>query len=138
MTGGRVIDPAQGIDRLADVLLKDGVVEAVTDAPGTVPGGYEVIDATGLVVAPGFIDIHTHLYPAEMGSMYLAGPDNLITYHYLKVETSRNLPLNEVEGFNLLPTDQQADIVWKTLFAGDASPISEAQLGIVTVMSALG
>ena len=61
ITGGRVIDPAQGIDRLADVLLKDGVVEAVTDAPGTAPDGYEVIDATGLVVAPGFIDIHTHL-----------------------------------------------------------------------------
>jgi dihydroorotase len=61
ITGGRVIDPAQGIDRLADVLLKDGVVEAITDAPGTAPGGYDVIDVTGLVVAPGFIDIHTHL-----------------------------------------------------------------------------
>ena len=84
------------------------------------------------------VDIHTHLYPAEMGPMYLAGPDELITYHYLKAETSRHLPLNEVEGFNNLPTDQQADIVWKTLFAGDSSPISEAQLGIVTVMSTLG
>jgi len=84
------------------------------------------------------VDIHTHLYPAEMGPMYLAGPDELITYHYLKAETSRHLPLNEVEGFNNLPTDQQADVVWKTLFAGDSSPISEAQLGIVTVMSTLG
>ncbi len=84
------------------------------------------------------VDIHTHLYPAEMGPMYLAGPDELITYHYLKAETSRHLPLNKVEGFNNLPTDQQADIVWKTLFTGDSSPISEAQLGIVTVMSTLG
>ena len=61
ITGGRVIDPAQAIDRLADVLLKDGLVEAVTDAPGDTPEGYDVVDATGFVVAPGFIDIHTHL-----------------------------------------------------------------------------
>ena len=61
ITGGRVIDPAQGIDRLADVLLKDGLVEAVTDAPGETPDGYDVVDATGFVVAPGFIDVHTHL-----------------------------------------------------------------------------
>lgn len=84
------------------------------------------------------VDIHTHLYPAQMGPMYLAGPDELITYHYLKAETSRNLSLDKVEGFNNLPTDQQADIVWQTLFVGESSPISEAQLGIVTVMSALG
>ena len=61
ITGGRVIDPAQGIDRLADVLLKDGLVVAVTDAPGDTPEGYDVVDATGFVVAPGFIDVHTHL-----------------------------------------------------------------------------
>ena len=84
------------------------------------------------------VDIHTHLYPAQMGPMYLAGPDELITYHYLKAETSRSLSLDKVESFNNLPTDQQADIVWQTLFAGDSSPISEAQLGIVTVMSSLG
>lgn len=84
------------------------------------------------------VDIHTHLYPAAMGPLFLGGPDELVTYHYLKAETSRHLPLSEVEGFNNLPTDQQADVVWKTLFAGDSSPISEAQLGVVTVMSALG
>ncbi|MDP6273967.1 MAG: dihydroorotase [Dehalococcoidia bacterium] len=61
IVGGRVLDPVQGIDRLADVLLKDGIVEAITGAPGDVPDGYHVIDATGLVVAPGFIDVHTHL-----------------------------------------------------------------------------
>jgi dihydroorotase len=57
--GGRVLDPANGVDMTGDVLVEDGVVEAVgakLEAAGT-----RIIDATGLVVAPGFIDLHTHL-----------------------------------------------------------------------------
>jgi dihydroorotase len=58
--GGRVIDPASGRDEVADVLLAGGKVEAVGQGLGT-PDGVETIDAGGLVVAPGFIDLHTHL-----------------------------------------------------------------------------
>ena len=58
--GGRVIDPASGRDELADVLLAGGKVEAVGRGLGT-PDGAETIEASGLVVAPGFIDLHTHL-----------------------------------------------------------------------------
>lgn len=59
---GRVIDPAQGIDRIADVLISDGKITEVTEAPlENVPEGHAVTDANGLVVAPGFIDLHTHL-----------------------------------------------------------------------------
>ncbi len=62
ITNGRVIDPAQGLDRVADVLVADGKIAEITDAPLTeVPDGYEAIDASGLVVTPGFIDLHTHL-----------------------------------------------------------------------------
>ncbi len=57
---GRVIDPAQNIDRTADVLLADGVVQAVSPHVDP-PEGCAVIDASGLVVAPGFIDLHCHL-----------------------------------------------------------------------------
>ena len=57
--GGRVIDPSQDIDRVADVLLADGAVSAVdADIP---QGDAQLIDASGLVVCPGFIDLHTHL-----------------------------------------------------------------------------
>ena len=85
------------------------------------------------------VDIHTHLYPASMGALYLAGPDELLTYHYLKAECSRMLPEGvSVAAFNNMPTAEQADVIWRRLFVGNSSPISEAQLGVVTVMSRLG
>jgi len=56
---GRVIDPASGHDGPGDVLIEDGRVAAVA---GHLDGaGTEVLDASGLVVAPGFIDMHVHL-----------------------------------------------------------------------------
>ncbi len=56
---GRVIDPASGRDRVADVLIEDSLVAAVGE--GLEAGGAEIFDAAGLVVAPGFVDIHVHL-----------------------------------------------------------------------------
>lgn len=58
--GGRLIDPGQGFDGVADVLLVDGAVRAVATHIDP-PEGARVIDATGLVVSPGFIDVHCHL-----------------------------------------------------------------------------
>jgi dihydroorotase len=55
---GRVIDPASRTDSVADVLIVDGKVAAV--GAGLSSPGAEVFDATGLIVAPGFIDIHVH------------------------------------------------------------------------------
>ena len=61
--GGRVLDPGQGIDQLGDVLLQEGVVSWVAPAGhrNPAPQGCDVLDARGLVVCPGFIDLHTHL-----------------------------------------------------------------------------
>ena len=62
ITGGRVIDPAQGIDRVADVLISNGKIDEVTSSSsGKTPDGYEQIDASGKIVSPGFVDLHTHL-----------------------------------------------------------------------------
>lgn len=58
--GGRVVDPSQGVDRIADLLLQDGVVCGM-DRQIEPPDGTRVIDATGMVVCPGFIDLHCHL-----------------------------------------------------------------------------
>ncbi|HEX3743172.1 MAG TPA: dihydroorotase [Bryobacteraceae bacterium] len=56
---GRVIDPASHADRIADVLIVDGRISGV--APDLSAPNAEVFDATGMVVAPGFIDMHVHL-----------------------------------------------------------------------------
>ncbi|WP_159999423.1 amidohydrolase family protein [Roseomonas sp. 18066] len=57
ISGGRVVDPASGTDAVADIVVQDGRIAAI----GTNLGEAErVIDAAGLVVAPGFIDLHAH------------------------------------------------------------------------------
>ncbi len=58
--GGRVIDPAQDFDKTANLLVKDGRIEWLGE--GEPPeAGYAVLEADGLVVCPGFIDLHCHL-----------------------------------------------------------------------------
>ncbi|HTE04030.1 MAG TPA: dihydroorotase [bacterium] len=58
--GGRVIDPATGVDREADVLLAEGRIAAI-DASISPGGRHRVIDARNLLVAPGLVDMHVHL-----------------------------------------------------------------------------
>ncbi|WP_193771522.1 dihydroorotase [Candidatus Magnetaquicoccus inordinatus] len=64
--GGRVIDPAHGRDETADVLIVDGVIQAVGRLEFTAQ--CRVIEAEGLVVAPGLVDMHVHL--REPGQEY--------------------------------------------------------------------
>ncbi|MCX5529224.1 amidohydrolase family protein [Streptomyces sp. NBC_00006] len=61
LQGGRVIDPAGGFDGAADVLVTDGKIAAVGTAL-TPPPGAELVDATGLVIGPGFVDLHSHVH----------------------------------------------------------------------------
>ncbi len=56
---GRVIDPANGFDQVADVWIEDGVIKGV--GVGITSAGTQTFDATGMIVAPGFIDMHVHL-----------------------------------------------------------------------------
>lgn len=61
LRGGRVIDPSQNIDRIADVAFADGKVAAIGTSIAT-GGGTRVRDVKGLIVTPGLIDLHTHVY----------------------------------------------------------------------------
>ena len=60
--GGHLVDPAAGVDALKDILLQNGRVAEIA-APGKLKtaNGAEVLNATGLTVAPGLIDMHVHL-----------------------------------------------------------------------------
>ena len=60
LTGGRVVDPANHFDSVADVLLLDGKVSAIGKNLSA-PADVEKFDARGKVVAPGLIDLHVHL-----------------------------------------------------------------------------
>jgi dihydroorotase len=75
IVGGRVLDPGLGIATAGTVSVADGIITGVDLAPGTgpVPAGRRIVDATGLLVTPGLVDLHTHLYPGV--SHYGIEPD---------------------------------------------------------------
>ena len=60
ITGGRVIDPATGLDAISDVAISAGRIVAIE--PQLAGAAVRKIDATGLLVTPGLIDIHVHVY----------------------------------------------------------------------------
>lgn len=69
--GGRLIDPSAGVDADRDLLLKDGRVAAI-EPPGKLNAAAkkeaaEILEAKGLIVAPGLVDIHVHLREPGQG-----------------------------------------------------------------------
>ena len=62
ISGGRIVDPSQNFDQTADLVIEDGEISAIDPPAGQLPLGEPmVIDAHGLLVTAGFVDIHTHL-----------------------------------------------------------------------------
>ncbi|MDV7393064.1 amidohydrolase family protein, partial [Arthrospira platensis SPKY1] len=59
LRGGRVIDPVNGRDAVGDVFVRDGILVETLEAGEREQA--EVVDVSGLVVAPGLVDIHVHL-----------------------------------------------------------------------------
>ena len=58
--GGRVVDAAAQIDKIADVYLDDGVIQKVGEKLEAKDKDDKIIDAKGLVVMPGLVDLHVH------------------------------------------------------------------------------
>src|SRR5438105_13479688 len=63
LAGGRVVDPSTGTDTVTDVLVEDGRIVTVGSAGDGARRDAEVVDCTGLLVTPGLIDLHVHVYP---------------------------------------------------------------------------
>ena len=60
--GGRVVDPAFGTDQQGDVLIEDGRISAVApEISSEGLGEVQILEASGLLVTPGLIDMHVHL-----------------------------------------------------------------------------
>ena len=78
--GGHVLDPKNGVDAVRDVGVKDGRIAAVASNIAPVRA-LKTVDASGLHVTPGLVDIHVHVFPGEKANDYAGGdwsvyPDN--------------------------------------------------------------
>ena len=61
VSGGRLLDPGQGLDRYGDLVISGNKIAAIADGRKAIKPGDIVIEAKGLVICPGFIDLHCHL-----------------------------------------------------------------------------
>ncbi|MFC1934809.1 dihydroorotase [Chloroflexota bacterium] len=59
--GGRIIDPSQGIEEVSDLLVTRGKIAGLGSEVATSQADYNILHAEGLIVCPGFIDLHCHL-----------------------------------------------------------------------------
>jgi N-acyl-D-aspartate/D-glutamate deacylase len=81
--GGRVMDPESGLDARRDIGIDAGVITRISESPLQ---GRETLDASGLVVAPGFIDLHQHAWDDE--SLRLKAYDGVTSVLELEVGTA--------------------------------------------------
>ena len=120
---GRVIDPASGVDKVAGLLLADGKVAVIdpTDAIADV-----VIDATGLIVTPGLIDMHVHLREPgrEEVETIASGTAAAVAAGFTTVAAMPNTDP---------PIDNEAAVAFVKRQAGKADQAFVAVIGCVTV-----
>jgi N-acyl-D-aspartate/D-glutamate deacylase len=125
INNGRVIDPETEFDSVANVGIKDGVIEAITK--GEI-NGKQIIDATGKIVSPGFIDLHHH--GVNIGDYRLQAVQGVTTA--LELE-SGVLPISdfyESQSAKKLPINYGAAAAWTygriATFTGD-EPYADLQ-----------
>ncbi|MGD9755055.1 MAG: amidohydrolase family protein, partial [Acidimicrobiia bacterium] len=120
--GGLVVDGTGTPARLADVAVHDGRIAAIgDDAARSAPPGAARIDATGLVVAPGFVDVHTH-YDAQVFWDAALTPS---CFHGVTSVFAGNC------GFTIAPCpDEHADYLRRMLARVEGMPLESLEAGV--------
>lgn len=109
--------------------VENGCIESPEELERVVRDAVNNVDA---------IDVHTHLFPPSHGPLMLWGIDELLTYHYLVSEFFMVAPMDiTYDSFFALSKAEQAALIWEHLFV-KRTPVSEAQLGVLTTLSKLG
>ena len=109
LTGGRVIDPLSGLDVIADVAVSSGRVVAIgSDLEAT-----KRLDATGLVVAPGFIDLHSHVH--SIAGQRLQAHDGVTTSLDLEAGSSPLSRAYEIAALEGRPLNYGFSASWAAL-----------------------
>jgi hypothetical protein len=83
LANGHVLDPESRLDTVRHVGIREGVIRAVSETPLR---GRTVVDASGLVIAPGFIDLHQHAHQPE--DYHLKAQDGVTAAFELEVGTA--------------------------------------------------
>ncbi|WP_281967321.1 amidohydrolase family protein [Roseovarius nanhaiticus] len=107
LLGGRVIDPESGLDAVRNVGLKGGRIAAISEASLE---GADTLDAAGMIVAPGFIDLHAH--GQQLPAAWIQAFDGVTTALELEsglLPISRYYDLTAAEG---RPINYGASVAW--------------------------
>lgn len=121
VTGGMVVDGTGAPGRRADVGVRDGRIVSIATPGALGEAARETIDAAGLVVAPGFVDIHTHLDAQVFWDPWLT-PSSL---HGITTVVGGNC------GFSIAPlTDADGDYVMRMLARVEGMPLESLRTGV--------